>query len=182
MSLDAGGGRLGDASGLLGDRSVGVDAGGAPREPRGPSRTPPRHRRPSQRAEGQLTSYADQAYVDRLEGHITTDLWASKTAEWEREREDIDGQLASLGTAKTNYLVSGVKLLELAQRACQMYVAQPPHEQRQLLNVVVSNCRLNGGPIEYDFRKPLDVLAEASESNDWRRARDSNPWYPRGYT
>lgn len=123
-----------------------------------------------------LTSYADQAYVDRLEGNITTDLWARKTAEWEREREDIDRQLAALGTAKTNYLASGVKLLELAQRAYDLYVSQPPHEQRRLLNVVVSNCRLNDGTIEYDFRKPFDVLAEASESNNWRRARDSNPW------
>lgn len=102
---------------------------------------------------------------DRLEGHITTDLWARKTAEWEREREDIDRQLAALGTAKTNYLASGMKLLELAQRAYDLYVAQPPHEQRRLLDVVVSNCRLNGGTIEDDFRKSFDLQAEATESN-----------------
>lgn len=88
----------------------------------------------------------------------------------------------ALGTAKTNYLASGVKLLELAQGAYDLYVLQPPHEQRRLLNVVVSNCRLNGGTIEYDFRKPFDLLAKATESNDWRRARDSNPWYPCGHT
>jgi len=87
-----------------------------------------------------LASYLDTAYTDRLEGRIPEDTWKRRSAEWEAERKDIDRQLAALGDAKATYLTSGVKLLELAQRAHTLYVSQSPHEQRRLLNVVVSNC------------------------------------------
>jgi site-specific DNA recombinase len=94
-----------------------------------------------------LTSYLDQAYTDRLECRIGEDMWQRRSAEWETERADIARQLAALDTAKTNYLASGVKLLELAQHAHELYVSQSPHEQRRLLNVVVSNCTLRNGTI-----------------------------------
>ena len=68
------------------------------------------------------------------------------------------------------------QLLKLAQRADELYVSQSPHEQRRLLNVVVSNCTLKDGTVEYSLRKPFDLLAGISESNNWRRRRDSNPW------
>jgi site-specific DNA recombinase len=122
-----------------------------------------------------LTSYLDQAYTDRLEGRIGEDMWQRRSAEWETERADIARQLAALDTAKTNYLASGVKLLELAQRAHELYVSQAPHEQRRLLNVVLSNCTLRNGSVEYSLRKPFDLLAHLAESNNWRRGRDSNP-------
>ncbi len=129
-----------------------------------------------------LASYVDQAYTDRLEGRIPEELWDRRSAEWETERRDINRQLDAHESAKTNYLASGIKLLELAQRAHELYVSQSPHEQRRLLNVVVSNCTLKDGTVEYSLRKPFDLLADISESNNWRRAWDSNPRYPCGHT
>jgi hypothetical protein len=96
-----------------------------------------------------LTSYVDQAYTDRLEERITPELWERRSAERESERRDIEWKLAGLQTAKTNYLASGIKLLKLAQRAHELYVSQSPHEQRRLLNVVVSNCTLRDGTVRY---------------------------------
>ena len=121
-----------------------------------------------------LGSYLDTAYTDRLEGRIQQDVWERRSAEWDTERKDIDRQLTALGNAKRDYVASGINLLELAQRAHELYVSQSPHEQRPLLNVVVSNCTLRGGTVEYSLRKPFDLLAEISESNNQRRGRDSN--------
>ncbi len=123
-----------------------------------------------------LASYLDQAYTDRLEARISEEMWQRRSTEWDQEREGIERQLVAHGRAKASYLTSGVKLLELAQRAHELYVSQSPHEQRRLLNVVVSNCTLRDGTVRYDLRKPFDLLADISESNNWRRARDSNPW------
>jgi hypothetical protein len=107
---------------------------------------------------------------------ITPELWDRRSAEWETEGADVTRHLAALDSAKTDYLASGVKLLELAQRAHELYVSQSPHEQRRLLNVVVSNCTLRDATVEYSLRKPFDLLADISESNNQRRERDSNPW------
>ncbi len=85
-----------------------------------------------------------EATAERL---IHAYMWQRRSAEWETERADIARQLAALDTAKTNDLASSVKLLELAQRAHDLYVSQAPHEQRRLLNVVVSNCALRNARV-----------------------------------
>ncbi len=82
-------------------------------------------------------------------------MWQRRSAEWDTERADVARQLAALDTAKTNYLASGVKLLELAQRAHELYVSQSAHEQRRLLNVVLSNCTLRNGTVEILFAKAV---------------------------
>jgi len=67
----------------------------------------------------------------------------------------------------------GVKLLELAQVAHSLYVSQEPHEQRKLVDVVLSNCRMNGASVEFDVRKPFDLLVDAGKFEILRGGRDS---------
>jgi hypothetical protein len=89
-------------------------------------------------------------------------MWRRRSTEWDQEREGIERQLVAHGRAKTSYLTSGVKLLELAQRAHELYVSQSPHEQRRLLNVVVSNGTLKDGTVESSLRKPFDLRVDIS--------------------
>jgi site-specific DNA recombinase len=70
--------------------------------------------------------------------------------------------------AKTNYLEAGVRLLELAQVAYELYVSQDPRGPRELVDVVLSNCSLNGGTVASDLRKPFDLLVDAHEIQIWR--------------
>jgi len=58
------------------------------------------------------------------------------------ERDDIERQLAAHGTAKVSYLTS---------------------------DVVVSNCALRNGTIEYSLRKPFVLRANVSESDNWHQ-------------
>jgi hypothetical protein len=125
-----------------------------------------------------VTSYLDQAYTDRLEVRIPGDVWERRSADWERERDEIASQIDAHEKAKGNYLVAGVKLLELAQVAHKLYVSQPPHEQRRLVDVVLSNCRLRDGTLEYDLRKPFDLLVDVHDFEIWRGGRDLNPRPP----
>ncbi len=125
-----------------------------------------------------VTGYLDQAYTDRVEGRIADDLWLRRSDQWKCERDEINQQIASHEAAKTNYLESGVKLLELAQVAHSLYVSRNPEEQRQLINFVLSNCRMHGASVEYDWRKPFDLLADSGEIAMWRGGRDLNPRPP----
>jgi hypothetical protein len=70
-------------------------------------------------------------YESRLKLHILPKLGhlrldEVRSAEWERERDEITRQIAAHDKAKTNYLTAGVKLLELAQVAYKLYAGTAP--------------------------------------------------------
>lgn len=120
-----------------------------------------------------IGSYLDQAYQDRLEGRITVEFWERKTNKLEQERSSINAQLEAHERASSSYFREGVP-----QLAYKLYVSQQPREQRKILDVVVSNCRLNGRTIDYDYRKPFDLIADVTQREVWRGGRDLNPRPP----
>ena len=127
-----------------------------------------------QTRKAKLASYLDQAYVDRVEGRLSTETWMQRSAEWEAEREEVNRQLAVHERAQANYLAAGVKLIELAQVAYTLYVSRNPRQQRRLLDFVLSNCVLVGRSVRYDFRLPFSLMADVTEFQVWRGGRDLN--------
>ncbi|MFN9901633.1 MAG: hypothetical protein ACK55Z_23195, partial [bacterium] len=64
------------------------------------------------------------------------------------------------GKANFAYLESGVRLLEIIQNASFLYDRQQPHEQRKLLNLLLSNISLKDGNLYYEYNRPFDWIAE----------------------
>ena len=101
----------------------------------------------------------DKMYVDKLDGNITEEFYEKKRADWVAEQDRIMANLDAHQKANRNYLDKGVELLELAHKAYSLYVTQTPHEQRRLLDCVLSNCTFSEGQITPTYRKPFDSLA-----------------------
>ena len=74
-----------------------------------------------------------------------------------------------------NYYDSGVKILELANKAYLLYKKQNPGKKRRLLDNVVSNCTLTDVSILPNYKKPFDLIASGVKNEKWRREWDSNP-------
>ena len=139
------------------------------------------HRDATQRLsqrKAKIGSYLDQAYTDRLEGVLALDEYSRRSTTWRDELVGVEREIERHDEAKRTYVDEGVQLIELAQVAHILYVSQPPHEQRRLLDVVVSNCVLEGTSVRYYLRKPWDILAEMEKEKKWRGGRDSNPRPP----
>ena len=101
----------------------------------------------------------EDMYLDKLDGRVEADFYDRKAAEWRRELDRLRAATDErLETART-YLPEGVRLLELARRAPDLFETQVPHEKRRLLNFVVSNCTWKDGRLSADFRQPFDMLA-----------------------
>ena len=122
-----------------------------------------------------LQSRIDQAYIDKVDGTITEEFWRGKAMEWQLEQEQIRSRLATHEKANRAYFEEGIKILELANRAYSLYVQQTPHEQRRLLNVLLSNCTLTNGSLRPTYKKPFDVLAQRVKNEEWLGEKDSNP-------
>jgi site-specific DNA recombinase len=117
----------------------------------------------------------DRAYDDRLAGKITADLWERKSREWEAELQAVRRETGRHEHASHDYVVTGLKILELAKDAPRLFGRQNPAEQAKLLRTLVSNCTFDRGSLSVTYIKPFDLLVEGNEKGDWLGRRDSNP-------
>jgi len=105
--------------------------------------------------------------------------------EWRNEQARIRKEIETHRVASQVYLDEGIKLLELAQRAHELFENQPPKEKRKLLDFVLSNCTWKAGELTAYYRQPFDILAAAvaSERAVTAQAGASRPesgnWLPR---
>ena len=72
------------------------------------------------------------------------------------------------------YLATADRIFELAKRARSLWNQRSPAEKRQLLEMVLSNPRLDGVTVRWEMKKPFAILAEMTKGNDWRARSDSN--------
>jgi hypothetical protein len=57
---------------------------------------------------------------------------------------------------KFNTLTASISVLSL-------YVQRPALEQRRLLNFLLSNCTLEAGKVNYNYKMPFDIIVKGLE-------------------
>jgi hypothetical protein len=117
----------------------------------------------------------DAAYCDKLDGKIPEEFWQRRQAEWQGHELRIMSQLEELKEPnKHNTLGDVRRILELAQNAHSMYVAQKPTEQAKLLRNVLWNCAIDGVSLYPTYRKPFDLIAMRAKNEQWSGREDLN--------
>lgn len=116
----------------------------------------------------------DQAYLDKLDGKITEELWNRKSPEWQAEEQQIQMAIRALADIKPERMLDAVRILELANKAYFLYVKQSPAEKAKLLNLVLSNCSIDAASIYPTYRKPFDIILARAKNEEWRARGESN--------
>ena len=127
---------------------------------------------------GRLRGRMDAAYEDKLGGRIGEDFWERKRREYQARQAEIMRCLEQHQKANTFYFDAGARVLRLAQKAYDLWLAQPQTEKRKLLDVLLLNCTFDGEDLGATYRKPFCWLAEGSLRSIWRARRDLNPRLP----
>jgi len=137
-----------------------------------------------------LQNRIDVMYIDKLDGKISQTYFEEKSAEWRNEQQDILRKIEKFQKSNIFYLDEGIKLLELANNAVELYQKQAMSEKRRLLNYVFSNSLWKDGKLYPVFRKPFDLIAvtnaeyKKEKAANWQksdlsefllRRRGSNP-------
>jgi site-specific DNA recombinase len=81
----------------------------------------------------------DAMYMDKLDGRIDNEFFDRKAVEFRSEQGRLMREIDAHQSANEIYTEQGVRILELAQKAPQLFESQPPIEKRKLLDFVVSN-------------------------------------------
>ena len=130
-----------------------------------------------------LQSRIDAMYLDKLDGRIDAAFFDRKASEWRIEQNRLTREIQA-HHEPGQHQDGGVRILELASKASELFLAQPARGKRRLLDFSVSNCSWKGGKLSATFRQPFDMLSDTiriAQSENLPSARqpiDFEKWLP----
>ena len=89
--------------------------------------------------------------------------------------------MASYTQADEKFYITANIVLNLAQRAYEIFESSEVAEKRQLLNFLLQNLELKGRKLIYKLKTPFDMVLLANKCSSLLRGQDSN-LRPGGYT
>jgi site-specific DNA recombinase len=107
-----------------------------------------------------LQNRIDAMYVDKLDGKVTAAFFDEKASAWRAEQSSILERMGQHQGANESYIEDGVRLLELAKRAGELFEKQSAGEKRKMLELLLSNSSWKDGELEVTYRQPFDILAK----------------------
>ncbi len=116
----------------------------------------------------------ERIYLDRLDGRITEQVYDSFYTQFREKIADLDGRIALLQQAEDKYYITATYLLELANRAHELFLSSEIEEKRQLIKLTLQNLRLEGKTLRYDAIKPFNTILNFSDCQTWYPVPDSN--------
>lgn len=112
----------------------------------------------------------ESLYDDKASKCITIDEYNKRYDRYRSEQVKVEGRLSQLTKADDNYYVSANTVLSLASRAHSLFKSSKDDEKQQILQLVLSNCVLDGKKVQYNLTKPFDVILECASHTTWLRA------------
>ena len=128
-----------------------------------------------------------KVYYDLLEGRITQTFHDEIATELEKKQQELNDRLKLLTNDNKQFQVTASYLLDLAQRADQLFKESDEGLRQKLLEYVLSNIELKDKKLSYILNDPFKTIVEtkkkslsAHNSDIWCGLRDSNsrplPW------
>ncbi|MDB5179416.1 MAG: hypothetical protein JWN12_48 [Candidatus Saccharibacteria bacterium] len=123
-----------------------------------------------------------KVYYDLLEGRITQTFHDEIATELEKKQQELNDRLKLLTSDNKTFQVTASYLLDLAQRAEELFKESDDGLRQKLLEYLLSNIELKDKKLSYILNDPFKSIVEAKKksltahnSDIWCGYRDSNP-------
>lgn len=123
---------------------------------------------------GQIDSKLKIMYNDRLVGRITTDEYDELVKGYKEEQQDLLRQYEEHSEADKNFYITANKVLDLTQRAWELFENSEPKEKTQLVSFLLQNLSLEGRNLLFEVKTPFNGIVEYAKTKEWLRDQDSN--------
>ena len=114
----------------------------------------------------------DALYDDKVDEKISEKFYERKFKQYSGEREEVFDSIKRHETGRAKYFELGMNILELAQRAKEIYLKRSVEEKRQLLKLVFSNLVLKDGNLRPGWHPAFRLIAEKAKTDEQRRGWD----------
>ena len=105
---------------------------------------------------------------------ITESYYSKKREEYRSKQKELNEKINRLGFADDEYYITSEYLLQLANRASDLFISSEAEEKRQLLKLTLQNLKLDGKKVEFELVKPFDKVFACAGSQNWLPRQDSN--------
>lgn len=119
-----------------------------------------------------ITKMMDNLYMDKLKGEIDEEKYNRFYTSLRSQMDEITTRLGRLQEAEDNYYVTAKYILELSNRAYDLFKSSEVEQKRQLIKLVLSNLRIEGENMLYEAQKPFDMLLKNADCVSWRPTVD----------
>jgi hypothetical protein len=105
-------------------------------------------------------------------GRITQDEYDRKAYELKNRQYELNDKLKRVIEADENYSITLIALLNICSRAPELFESSKVKQKRQLINFLLSNLELRGKTLEFELKKPFDVLVNL------QNCKNRSEWLP----
>lgn len=102
----------------------------------------------------------DHLYEDKLSGEITKERYEVKHEQFIKEKAEYQSQLAKLDTVMSGRLEQRLSILELSQRAAEIYASKSPEQKRLIISKLFASLTLKDGILSVMYSKFVLAIAE----------------------
>ena len=101
-------------------------------------------------------------------------MYDKKLKEYKEEQNDLGIQKEDLTKADEDYHIVIKTVLNLAQRAEEIFESSEIEEKNQILKFLLQNSVVKGKKLEFSMRSPFNHIAKLSSCPSLLRRQDSN--------
>ena len=107
-----------------------------------------------------LAAMDETLYDDKLSGEITKERYEEKHTQFATQKADIEAQLASIDETIGEYLEHRLVILELSQKAAELYAKKAPEQKRLIISKLFEKVTLKGGIVSVKYSKFAAAIAD----------------------
>jgi site-specific DNA recombinase len=101
-------------------------------------------------------------------------LYNKKSEEYRLKQQELRGKISRLSIADEDYYLTSEYILQLANKAYDLFLSSEAEEKRQLLKLTLQNLKLRGINIDFELVKPFDQVFACTNRQRWLGEEDSN--------
>ena len=90
------------------------------------------------------------------------------------DEQHLITQIKEHSKADETFLITSFYLLELANRAYELFESSQTAQKRKLIDFVFANLEAQAGKLCYKLKNPFAGILDCKKTNDWLPRLDSN--------
>ncbi len=114
-----------------------------------------------------LEERISRMYDDKLDRLISEELYLKKVKEYKEKQRDILIQIEDHTKADEDFYITAPKILNLANRALEIFESSEVNEKRALINLLLQNPLLSGQKLLFSLRSPFYMIAKCGQTKNW---------------
>lgn len=109
----------------------------------------------------------ERVYEDYLDDLIPKSLYERKFEEYRKAQKSLQNKRINIEQVEDDYYSTVTYLLSIAKQAPTLFEKANPEQKRSLINLVLSNLKLDGDLLRWELKKPFDTMAFCNENSIW---------------